>query len=201
MSRVCVVVALMPEAKPLIESWGLSPILLDGPYSCFGNDDLALIVSGLGSDLAAAACGYLYGALDEKPAGWLNVGIGGHADLPLGTLRLADQVVDLRGGVSFPMRLAGLPELQVAKITSYFQVEPRYPEGTVCDMESAGFVAACRRLTGPEGIAVLKVVSDNADHPVEDITPQLASDLLREHATEIRAVATALLKKNETGQS
>ena len=115
MSRVCVVVALMPEAKPLIESWGLSPILLDGPYSCFGNDDLALIVSGLGSDLAAAACGYLYGALDEKPAGWLNVGIGGHADLPLGTLRLADQVVDLRGGVSFPMRLAGLPDLQTAK--------------------------------------------------------------------------------------
>ena len=111
---------------------------------------------------------------------------------------MADTVVDLRGAIEFSMRLGGLPELQTSKITAYFQAEPRYPEGTICDMESAGFVAACRRLTGPEGIAVLKVVSDNAEHPAEDITPKLAFDLLNEKATEIRSVVTALLQMNAT---
>ena len=197
-NRVNVVMALLPEAQPLIQAWDLKPVLTEGPYRCFENDEVVLIVSGLGADLAAAACGYLYGTVAQKPAGWLNVGIGGHGHLPLGSLRMADTVVDLRGAIEFPMRLGGLPELQTSKITAYFQAEPRYPQGTICDMESAGFVAACRRLTGPEGIAVLKVVSDNAEHPAEDITPKLAFDLLNEKATEIRSVVTALLQMNAT---
>jgi hypothetical protein len=60
-------------------------------------------------------------------------------------------------------------------------------------MEAAGFVAACRVLTGPRGIAVLKVISDNQEHPVEEITPALATDLLSTKLPEIESVIQALI--------
>jgi nucleoside phosphorylase len=198
--RVNVVVALKPEAKPLIEHYDLK-LVKGAPFKHYQGENINLIISGLGSDLAAAACGYLFGLQQEAPAGWLNVGIGGHADLALGSLVVASAVVDLRVNIEIPMRLYGLPELQASKITSHFQTNPRYPEDTVCDMEAAGFVAACRALSGPRGIAVLKIISDNLEHPVEEITPALATDLLSKKLPEIEMVIQALINLNQQVRS
>ena len=197
---VNVVVALKPEAEPLISHFDLK-LVSGSPFKHYQGDNINLIISGLGSDLAAAACGYLFGLMKHTPAGWLNVGIGGHADLGLGTLIMASAVVDLRANIEIPLRLHGLPEMQVAKVTSHFQTNPRYPEDTVCDMEAAGFVASCRVLTGPRGIAVLKVISDNQEHPVEEITPALATDLLSTKLPEIESVIQALINLKQQVRS
>ncbi len=189
---VNVVVALKPEASPLIDHFNLK-MVGGSPFKHYQGDNINLVICGLGSDLAAAACGYLYGLQKQAPAGWLNVGIGGHADLELGTLIMGSSVVDLRANIEIPLRQNGLPELQASKITSHFQVSPRYPENTVCDMEAAGFVAACRTLSGPRGIAVLKVISDNLKHPVEEITPTLAAELISDKLLEIASVIQALI--------
>ena len=64
-------------------------------------------------------------------------------------------------------------------------------------MEAAGFVSACRTLSGPRGIAVLKVISDNLEHPVEKITPTLAQELLSAKLPEIESVINALIQMNQ----
>ena len=117
---VNIVVALKPEATPLITHFGLK-LVSGSPFKHYQGDRINLVISGLGSDLAATACGYLYGLQKRRPAGWLNVGIGGHAELALGTLVMASAVVDLRAQMEIPMRLYGLPEMQTSKLRHIFK--------------------------------------------------------------------------------
>src|SRR5690606_23929873 len=83
------VVALPAEAKPLVAHYRLRRRIGEEAFAVFENDRISLTVSGLGKPATAAAVGYthvLYGK--HKHAVWLNVGVAGHRQAPLGSVWL-----------------------------------------------------------------------------------------------------------------
>ena len=105
--QVNLVVALSCEARPLIQRLNLKQAKSIAGFRLYGNrQGVNLIVSGVGKLATAAACGYLAGSqADEQAAAaaWLNVGIAGHRNMPLGEGALVHKVIDQSSGrVRYP---------------------------------------------------------------------------------------------------
>ena len=58
---VCIEVALKAEATPLIEAFKLKPLSGNPLFPIYENDEIKLIISGVGKIKAGAACSYLAG--------------------------------------------------------------------------------------------------------------------------------------------
>ncbi len=204
------VVALPAEARPLIRHLDLirapagEPPIWRGP-------GVSLVVSGIGRAAAAAAVESLARLDDAAESGvggaggfpdeaaWINVGVGGHRDLPLGEVVLADRVVDAAAaGQRSPEAhlprawcppLVFEPPCATATVTTVDRPETRYPEDTVYDMEAAGFCAAAARRASAELIQVIKVISDNTAAPPARLTALRVEELIAGRLDTIAAIA------------
>ena len=206
------VVALAAEARPLIRGLELARAPA-GELPIWRGPSVSLVVSGIGRDAAAAAVDLLarFGGAAESGAGgaggppeeaaWINVGIGGHRDLPLGEVVLAHRVVDAtaagrRNPDADPPRVwcpppVFEPPCAAATVTTVDRPETRYPEDTVYDMEAAGFCAAAARRAPAELIQVVKVISDNAAAPPARLTARRVEELIARRLDTIAAIAAA----------
>jgi adenosylhomocysteine nucleosidase len=157
------VVALQAEARPLVERFGLEPAG-EGPFPQFRGEGAWLIVSGPGKAAAAAATAYLHlaagGALGRV---WLNVGLGGHSQRPLGEGVVADKISDAASGASwYPQLVIDSPSPTVPVLTVE-RVEEEYSPPWVYESEAAGFFPTACRFSVAELVHCYKVVSDNPD--------------------------------------
>ena len=84
-----IVTALDSEARPLLDQYRLRASANSGPFRLYGNDNILLIVSGIGRVNAAAASAYLAALAGPGVHSWLNIGIGGQRDYVLGSAWLA----------------------------------------------------------------------------------------------------------------
>ncbi len=151
------------EAQALVEHWRLNA-LRERPFRVYGDGDLRVLVSGVGSHASAAAVGYAAG-LDDSRADdiWLNIGIAGHAHHALGTPLLAARVSHHgRDGAWYPSLLF-TPPCAAAELVTHDVAVTDYPAEACCDMEAAGFMAATSRIASGDLVQVFKVVSDNAE--------------------------------------
>jgi nucleoside phosphorylase len=168
---VNIMVALPDEARPLIECYALVRTSQGEPFRVYENPGrgLRLIVTGLGKMTAAAAAGYLF-ALggNRRDEAWLNAGIAGHRDLPLGTPCLAHEVVDRASETSWYLPSVLDVACPTDRIYCVDQPETVYADGGLYDMESAGVVATCTRFAASELVQFVKIVSDNRDSPVAE---------------------------------
>jgi adenosylhomocysteine nucleosidase len=84
---------LQCEASPIIAHFNLRSYP-DSPFPIYYNETMALIVSGIGKINCAAATAYLQvlrgGSLHSA---WLNIGIAGHSEYPLGKGLLVHQII------------------------------------------------------------------------------------------------------------
>src|SRR5690348_6346061 len=92
-----IVVALHSEAKPLIEYYYLKKICSETlPFPVFSNKDrsIHLVVSGIGKIKTAAATTFLHCLTGNKSFScFLNIGISGSSQYPIGALILAAKIV------------------------------------------------------------------------------------------------------------
>ena len=66
-----------------------------GMFRIYRSESMALVISGVGKSLSAAATGYLCGSSDGwRNAPWINVGVAGHRDVDVGELIVANKIVD-----------------------------------------------------------------------------------------------------------
>jgi hypothetical protein len=162
------VVALKAEAAPLIEHYGLRARTPKGMFSVYENENgnVALTLSGVGKTAAAAAVTYLHAVTGEpQHAAWLNIGIAGHRDHPLGTLLLAHKITDPAARRHwYPPQVmpAGLTSCELLCVDA---PEAGYNSAALYDMEAAGFYAAACRCATAELAQCLKIVSDNSHSP------------------------------------
>jgi nucleoside phosphorylase len=162
------VIALQAEAKPLIAHFGLRKDMAVSVFPLYRHEQVALIVSGVGKVRSAMAALYLLTRYETEQAGALLVNIGccGAADPnnPPGTLLWINKVTDAATGRDTYPDLPGQPDCRQAAVVCYDRPVPGdqvgLPAGSVCDMESAGIMAAAARLIGPHQILLLKIVSD-----------------------------------------
>lgn len=171
-AAVNLVVALAPEAAPLIQRFGLERVG-DGPFAVYraarrgaGSPLLQLVVSGVGKFAAACAVGHLAAASGEvRQHAWLNVGLAGHSHLDVGDVRLAHKITEVASGaVGYPV-LAFAPPCAREELRTVDRPELEFAATGLYDMEGAGFFAAATRYSSAELVQCLKVVSDNPSSP------------------------------------
>ena len=181
-----IVVALACEARPLIARYRLKSAARDHGFQLFGNDDIALIVSGLSRTAAAAATAYLQALRGGREQVWLNVGVAGHRSHALGSIFLARKITD--GSRSwYPPPVIESP-CATATVCTVDRPVSDYPTDAVYDMEAAGFYPiACRFVSG-ELVQTLKIISDNLQTPVHQVSAAQVEALLESRLTEIDTV-------------
>ena len=179
------VVALRPEAKPVIEKFRMS--LDQAASSLFPVyrskcGEHVLVISGPGKINAAAATGFLAGISQTSGimSGWINFGIAGSGGDDFGKIFIASKLSDSATGRShFPPCIWGrkiTPERR--PVSTVDQPCEDYPEnGTLVEMEASGFYAAAIKTQTMEFCQCVKVVSDDPRHPISEITKDLVSDM------------------------
>ncbi len=160
------VVALKAEASPLIECFKLAKESTPSPFPVFANDNHRLVLSGVGKELADKATSYLSDRFPQPNQAWLNFGLVGHGTLALGTVFMANRILDDGGENAFyPTQLLD-HILESSALQTCSSPVSDYPDPIGYDMEASAFCASASLSSIRELIQVVKIVSDNADHPV-----------------------------------
>jgi adenosylhomocysteine nucleosidase len=186
-ASVTVVCALASEAQALIEHYRLKPAR-ERPLRVFGDHDMRVVISGVGSFASATAVGFAAGLQDARHDDiWLNLGIAGHRSQQLGTPMLAARISHHgRDSAWYPSLLFTLP-CAVAELITHDRAVIDYPPNALVDMEAAGFMTATSRIASGDLLGVLKIVSDNAESGLDGIQRE------RVHALMQGALPTVLV--------
>ena len=188
-----IVCALKPEARPLLDRFGLRA-LPDAPriYHNAGAN-ISLTLSGIGKSAAAGAVARTHEYFDaDRSHAWLNLGIAGHADLPLGQAVIIKKVTDAASGQTwFPSRVFPVT-IPAHDLVTLDEPGNDYRQ-ELFDMECAGFFRAVSGVATLELAQALKIVSDNADEPMDGVKPALVSRLVQQNLPVIEEIAEQLL--------
>lgn len=156
------VVALPAEAKPIIRHYQLKRVSSLKHFSVYRSEDVFLILSGVGRANAQEAVACLHEcAASPKNSIWLNVGIAGHREYPLGTGVLAHKIIDRQTDESWYPPILFKPPCPTASILTVDRPEAQYSEPLVYEMEASGFYDAATQYSTAELIHCFKVISDN----------------------------------------
>jgi adenosylhomocysteine nucleosidase len=174
------IVALPAEARPLLSLFNLHQQQAPEPFRLYVGERTRLLLSGVGKKAAIAAVEYLQITFPET-ATWLNLGIAGHAHLPVGTPLLANRITDAETGQTWEPSFFFDPPCTTSELITVDQPEDRYPEPCAYDMEASGFFQAARNYAPADRVHCLKVVSDTPETPHRHISGKMIGELITDH--------------------
>lgn len=178
--QIILLVALPAEAKPLIRAFGLLRQQPDGAFPFYINGSLGLVLTGSGEKAAGDATRFAIERSLNQPACWINLGIAGHSQLEPGNCLLADKIKHPSTGREWPLQPpAGLNELTTGSLHCVDQPETRYSEAAGYDMESAAIADALSDRDLLSRLHVVKIISDNPQHPARGISARMVGDLIQ----------------------
>ena len=186
------VVAHPAEARPLIARYNLQGD--PAPFPLYRGDGMLLVVSGPGRTAAAAAAGFLAGVDGAGPGtAWLNLGMAGHSELPIGQGLLAQRVHDATSGATwFPALVFDAP-CPTAPVVTVERLEQDYEDEPLYDTEAAGFFAAASRFASVELVHAYKIVIDNHGATLGDnFTAEVMEDLVQSKLVALESVLLEL---------
>ncbi len=189
------VVALPAEAHVLIKKFHLKKYLNFSKLPIYINRENghALVISGVGSIKSAVATMYLNNALNPGQfAAWINIGIAGHFQGPVGTLFQAIKVVNNDNGKFFFPGLRFSKLAKAAELHTVSSPESEFSLPVLYDMEAAGFCEIAPSLSCNELTFVLKIVSDTSAHSQSLVTKKMITDLFEENSTIIDHLLQAI---------
>ncbi|MDF1823846.1 MAG: hypothetical protein P1U68_04340 [Verrucomicrobiales bacterium] len=178
----------MPEAQAVIHQFQLKRVESESDlFPVYESADarVGLVISGIGKVNAAAATACLAASTARRESGavgWLNFGIAGCGDQIYGETVLAGKVTDPGSerswfpAATWPKRLD--PDRR--EVITVDRPVSDYPEdGALVEMESAGYFPIALRSSSIELVQVIKVISDDPDHSIEDINKKVVTGLCR----------------------
>ena len=164
--RLAWAVALPAEAKPIIAHLSLKRSQNNGPFPVYHSacGEHALVVSGVGRNRMSAAVVHLYHVLGQ-PAylAWLNVGIAGHKDSPLGSAFMISQAKEASSGATFYPHCVFDSPLPMKTLCTVDAPQRQMQDDALYDMEGTAFFDTASRLSCAELVASVKLVSDHGD--------------------------------------
>ena len=182
------VVAMQAEARPIIEALDLVQDTLTGIFPVYCNGSVSLVVSGVGRTYCAAAVTHLFHRTAQSTdQAWLNIGIAGHQQIPIGSVLLASRITEQVSGRSwYPPYVLDL-ELSRAPLVTVDKPERYYPECCAYDMEASSFYQIASRCSTGELIQSLKIISDGPGSNL-DLTVDQISQFIAEQMSSIESV-------------
>ena len=164
---ICWVVALLNEAKPLIEKLSLKNLSINSLHPIYANDAGTdwLVLTGVGQLNAASGSASLYQACPKSnSANWVNIGISGGGKNNIGDLFYVRSVrhKSINTNKSFyPFILPNI-KIKTADLITTDLPETNYNQDALFDMEAWAFYNILQKKVTRELISVFKVVSDNS---------------------------------------
>lgn len=189
--RTFVFCALPCEAKPLIQDWKLDK-RQQHPFAIYTNAHRAVIVSGLGKVSMATAVGYGMALFPSSHPVLLNFGIAGHRSRPVGSIHLAHKVIDQESGKTFYPSLTFTPNCPTLSLRTCGAANNHYSDNDLQDMEATGFYEAAVRFSTTEFIHCLKIISDNADSPLDRIDERFVESHCARHLDSVNTLLSQL---------
>ncbi len=180
------IVALPAEAKPINQHFALKRVQPDGDYPIYRNGNIQLLLSGPGADSTIKACCSMIHSDNDY---WINIGIAGHPTAAIGELFQVNQVVDHSTGRLW--NLASLYQPQSPLITVDKPISD-YPEHALYDMEAAAITSLRAEHGQLPHTIILKIVSDNLQNPITQVTGQLVKSLIISQLTAIEKIIHAI---------
>ena len=186
------VVALQAEARPIIEALDLVQDSLAGIFPVYCNGSVSLVVSGVGRTYCAGAVTHLFHRTAQSTdQAWLNIGIAGHQQIPIGSVLLASRITEQVSGRSwYPPYVLDL-ELSRSPLVTVDKPERYYPECCAYDMEASSFYQIASRCSTGELIQSLKIISDGPGSNL-DLTADQISQFIAEQISSIETVLSQL---------
>lgn len=186
-------VALAPEARPLIDYFRLHRRTGTDAYPIYESGTMRLVVSGVGKVRAAAAVAYLH-ALREPVtnAPWLNVGIVGDSACTVGTGMLAHRIRDAATQKNWYPPLVFTPPCETTGVLTVDVPASVYPDSWAVDMEAAGFYPTACQFSTAELVHCFKIVSDNNDTPMEAVSAKATKVLVAQKLNVIETLVNEL---------
>lgn len=172
-----ILVALPAEAKPLTRYFALRRLQPDGICPVYGKDNIFLALCGPGVDAVGRGVSELRRRNGDRDAVWLNIGIAGHAELPLGRAVIAREVRD-ETGQRWPLDPWARPACTQACVQTVATPDVDYPGACAFDMEAAGFMRALPPQSPLKRVQVLKIISDNSHNTISQISGSKVEGLI-----------------------
>ena len=191
-SCICWVVALSPEAKPLIEEFEMVPVAEEMLHPIYSNKDCTswLVITGVGQLNAASGTASLYQACPRaRSAVWVNIGIAGGSIAEVGHLLYVNTIWNhTKNKAFYPYILPNTNIKQVGLVTCNCpQID--YSKDHIFDMEAWAFYKIINKKVPREFIAVLKVISDSSEDDLKLLKKEDISLLLQNKILKIRHFA------------
>jgi nucleoside phosphorylase len=186
--------ALSCEAEPITQYFKLGRLKEFNLFRLYLSEDkqISLTITGIGKLNAAAAVSYHHGCLNTSISDiWLNIGVAGHANLPVGEACLINKITDNQHKTSWYPQILFKTEYTSAPLITLDIPSTDY-QNELFDMEAAGFYQMALRLGTAELIHCLKIVSDNQEHPTASINAEGVKKLIAKHKTTIEQVLESL---------
>ena len=170
---ICWVVALLPEAKPLIEKLEMKLYAKDTLHPIYKNENETdwLVVSGVGQINVASGSATLYQSCPKANSSvWVNIGIAGGRTAGIGELFYVNSIRKAFTNKTFyPFILPNLKIKQVSLVT-HDSPQKNYNKDYIIDMEAWAFYKTIQKRVTREFIAVFKVISDDSEESMKSLT-------------------------------
>lgn len=194
-----IVTALLPEAKPIIELYNLTPMGGDLIFPIYQKNDYFLVVSGIGKINSAIATTYLHlksGESRNQP--FLNIGVAGHHRSVRGMAFVANKITEkISGDTKYPPQII-FESLQRSHLITVEKPENRYEIDAAYDMEGYGFYVSALRCTTSELAQSLKIISDHPTSSSTNLDATKIENLIRNRINEIDQFAKFLIKLSDS---
>ena len=170
---ICWVVALLPEAKPLIEKLEMKLLSRDTLHPIYNNETGTdwLVISGVGQLNAASGSATLYQSCPKaNTAIWVNIGIAGGSIAGIGELFYINSIrKEHKTRTFYPFIFPNIKIKNVSLVT-YDSPQKNYNQDYIFDMEAWAFYETIQKRVNREFIAVFKVLSDNSEASMKGLT-------------------------------
>jgi nucleoside phosphorylase len=171
-----IITALKNEAQPIIDHYRLKKVD-DAKFLIFQNQDITLIISGIGKINSSIATTYLLNQNTIKQNDHItNIGLCGSTKHNIGNAIYINKIIDKSSNKVFHLNREG------ESITCYDTPQTSSKKESV-DMESYGFYQASKKFMDIKYIKIIKVVSDKIENKI--LTQQEVYNLILPHIKEL----------------
>jgi len=154
--------ALHCEAKPVIDYYRLKKSPDTDAFDLYRNDAITCIVSGIGHDKMSQAVHWANSFLEhEKDSCWINLGIAGHKNLPVGSAVLVNGCTLDESADPLNLTCNIAHAFKTRPIISIEAERSGYDDIAMYDMEASAFFKSCRHYRSIEYCQSIKIISDN----------------------------------------
>ena len=139
----------------------------------------------MGREQTALAINILADYDNDTKQGWLNIGIAGHGNLSIGDICIGGKLMDdLSNECFYPPQVYN-HDIPVCSITTCSEPSIQYATGMAYDMEAHAFYKNASKFSLRELVQVIKIVSDNPDHPLDKSSTKEVRQMIKKQLQTI----------------